>query len=279
MSGFRAAFALLALCAFSVDPEEHALRPRSPLFTISPETTVIDGPLTTYGTIDYVAHLNERYSEGVTTENNAVVLLCEALGPAIFEDAARERFFELLGTAAPPAEGEYIVGLRDFANCVDASDSQRAYEDLFAQFEEARGRPWTANEFPELAEWVAINEAPLSVVASASLRPRYYSPLVSTPENQLSRVQLDLEQSVMSLSGVLTARAMLRMGAHDIDGAIDDALCAFRLGRLYSQGPTVIGRLAAMALDRYAVQTVVSLLSSDELNDVQLSRLSSEYDA
>jgi hypothetical protein len=275
----RKLFALLAVCAFSVDPEEHASRERQPSFTISPETTVVDGPLTPYGTIDYVAYLNDSCSEEVTVENNAAFLLCAALGPGIFSEEVRGRYFDLLGTDPPPMDGAYIVGLRDYAKSADASDTTQLYEELMAQLDDARRRTWTAHEFPELAGWVAINEVPLSIVAGASRRPRYYSPLVSTPVNQLTRVQLPLEQSVMHLSGLLSARASLRLGDNDIDGALDDILCSFRLGRLYSQGPIVIGRLASMALERYAFQTVTILLSSDELNDEQLARLTSEYDA
>ena len=39
------------------------------------------GPLREGGYIDYVAALNERMKQGVTPENNAMVLLVRALGP------------------------------------------------------------------------------------------------------------------------------------------------------------------------------------------------------
>ena len=39
------------------------------------DTTYFDGPLREDGTVDYIAALNEKYSEGVTLENNAFVEL------------------------------------------------------------------------------------------------------------------------------------------------------------------------------------------------------------
>ena len=44
------------------------------LVTISKETTYITEPLRADGYPDYVAALNQRFSQGVTPENNAAVL-------------------------------------------------------------------------------------------------------------------------------------------------------------------------------------------------------------
>ncbi len=38
-------------------------------------------------------------------------------------------------------------------------------------------RPWSQQEFPVLAEWLAANETPLTLVVEASNRPRRYDPL------------------------------------------------------------------------------------------------------
>ena len=52
-----------------------------PKITISKETTWVTGPLKANGAIDYHAVVNRRYRQGVTVENNAVVLLYRAMGP------------------------------------------------------------------------------------------------------------------------------------------------------------------------------------------------------
>lgn len=72
---------------------------------IGPETTVIDGPLTPDGRVDYVAAMNQRLRDGVTPDNNAAVPLVRAFGPATIDAPLRPEFFERLGVDVPPAEG------------------------------------------------------------------------------------------------------------------------------------------------------------------------------
>jgi hypothetical protein len=51
------------------------------------ETTYVDGPLTPDGYVDYVAVVNAQLSEGVTPENNSVVLLAQEVGPGKIPDS------------------------------------------------------------------------------------------------------------------------------------------------------------------------------------------------
>lgn len=55
------------------------------LVTISKETTYITEPLHPDGYPDYVAVLNQQFSEGVTPENNSAVLFLKAVGPKILD--------------------------------------------------------------------------------------------------------------------------------------------------------------------------------------------------
>src|SRR5438132_14009859 len=54
---------------------------RLPRFTVGKETTYVFGPRDKDGYIDYAAALNQRLRQGVTSANNANVLLWQALGP------------------------------------------------------------------------------------------------------------------------------------------------------------------------------------------------------
>ena len=47
---------------------------------IGRETTYLTDPLTEDGYVDYFAAVEQRYAEGATVDNNAVVLLWEAFG-------------------------------------------------------------------------------------------------------------------------------------------------------------------------------------------------------
>lgn len=83
-----------------------------PPYTISQETTRVAGPLRPDGSVDFVAALNARLSEGVTPENNAAVVLWRAMGPPPHsKDEYRGRFFKLLGIPPLPEQGEYFLRL------------------------------------------------------------------------------------------------------------------------------------------------------------------------
>jgi hypothetical protein len=83
----------------------YAAWPGSSTFTISPETTYITGPLDAEGYVDYPAALNERLSKGVTPENNANVLIWQALGPRPEGRPMPPEYFRWLGVEQPPEEG------------------------------------------------------------------------------------------------------------------------------------------------------------------------------
>src|SRR3954471_10187895 len=64
-----------------------------PPFVVEKSTTYFVGPLRKDGVIDYVAAINDKVSEGVTKENNAVVPLMEALTP---EGATQVRHYAMV---------------------------------------------------------------------------------------------------------------------------------------------------------------------------------------
>lgn len=56
-------------------------KPGQPLMPVSVETTRLTEPLDKNGDVDYLKAINQQYSAGVTTENNAMVKFTQALGP------------------------------------------------------------------------------------------------------------------------------------------------------------------------------------------------------
>src|SRR5262245_13886792 len=71
---------------------------KKPGFTIGKETTFVTGPVDEKGFIDYPAALNERLGQGVSAENNAVVLLRQALGPEEHDKRLPAAFYKALGS-------------------------------------------------------------------------------------------------------------------------------------------------------------------------------------
>jgi hypothetical protein len=135
---------------------------------IGPQTTAIDGPLTADGYVDYVAALNERASEGVTPDNNAVPLLLQAYGPQIISDKYAPQYFALLNAPRPVAAGKFLVGESKWVPA--ASPTFQEFNDRVLL---ARQRPWTRAEFPDIAALVDANAAPLELITQASRRPRF----------------------------------------------------------------------------------------------------------
>src|ERR1051326_511148 len=133
--------------------------PGKSTFTVSPETTYVTGPLDKDGDVDYVTALNERLSQGVTPENNANVLIWQALGPRPEGgDGMPEEYWKWLGIGPPPAGGGNIASLE---NCQRARGATESPAELMERWGPVTRHPWAADEKPELAEWLKRNERPL----------------------------------------------------------------------------------------------------------------------
>jgi hypothetical protein len=229
--------------------------------TVSKETTYVTGPLDEDGYVDYVAALHERLSQDVTPGNNANVLLWKAMGPHPEGAKMPARFFRWLGVPAPPEEGPYFSDLFKYVKENTKIDVDKAAEVLSGQLEDARRRPWKAKDYPLLADWLKANEQPLGVAVAATRRPHYYSPLVPRGRSGLIGALLPGVQQCRGLAGALTARAMLRAGQGDFDGAWEDLLACHRLGRLVARGGTLIEFLVGVAINQIAADSELAFLA------------------
>src|SRR5260370_31307967 len=150
----------------------------TPKLPLGKETTYITQPLDKDGYLDYEAALNDRLGKGITPEKNANVLLWKALGPRPEGGKAMPaEFFKRLGIDEPPEKGDYFIGLQAYMK--DHLKLQSGeFDAIYEQQSQAFMRPWTAKEFPHIAEWLKDNEKPLALVIEASKRPDYFNPLV-----------------------------------------------------------------------------------------------------
>ena len=128
-------------------------------FTISKETTHVTGPVDEDGYIDYAAALNELLKHGVTPENNANVLIWQALGPhrKPWPDPSPD-FFKEMGIQAPPEKGNYFIDedhfRRERLNIEVDSDG---FREFYGRLDRIRERPWKA-EGPSRPGIVAASE-------------------------------------------------------------------------------------------------------------------------
>jgi hypothetical protein len=245
-----------------------ASAPRGPQITVSKETTFITEPLTADGYVDYLAALNAVVSNGVTPENNAAVPLYQAVGPKDVPEACRDHVAKMLGIEPLPIEGKYLEDSTAFlrrnppkqpatASPGGENDPVRTAE---AQFEKAQQRPWSKDEFPLVAAWLAENEKPLELAAAAARRPRFYFPLFAAHDSTtLIEVLLPLAQHSRTATRALSTRAMLRLKSGKIDEAWQDILACHRLARLVGQGSTIVEGLVGYAIEGVACHADAAL--------------------
>jgi len=262
--------------------------------TISEETTHIVEPLDEEGYVDYVAALNAKSRRDVTPENNAVVLLWQAVGPGEIlqgdgEEACRQLACEL-GMSPLSEEGEYFLPLDDYGSELqkagpppqthssgnqtpgdEAYDREYWWDVLREQFDRASERPWSAEEFPELAAWLERNEAPLGLMVEASWRERYYSPLIRAehpfwPLNHVVQSRLQCRDACTALA----VRAMLHLHEANVDEARQHFAALHRWARLVGQGPFLAEGGVARGIDGMACRGAAAIghhgnLATDEI--------------
>lgn len=251
--------------------------------TISRETTYISKPLRKDGYPDYVAALDQQFSGGVTPENNAAVLFWKAVGPESILPEYRDKYFRMIGIPPLAEKGDYFVDLdkylaqkKDGARPGSANSEPGTKYNTYDLLDPALKRPWSKQEFPVFAAWLAANEKPLTLLVEASKRPRRYDPLVcgeKTPLIAVLQPAISAFHHAGAVVSALIARAMLRLSSTKVDESWEDLLTCHRLARLIGQGPTVIDALDAQGIDAKACAGDQAFLQHTPLTAAQIARM------
>ncbi len=248
---------------------------------VSRETTFLTGPLRADGSVDYLAALNERCSKGVTPENNAVVALLQAVGPAEVKESARERFFKLLGVAPLPEDGPYLERFvryderkSQLGEVLAPDVTERAYKERDRTID----RPWSKADAPLAAGWLDENQRQINLVVAATKRPRFYEPAVTERDEpgRAYETLLPLGMASRDMARDLIARAMFRIAAGKPEEAWQDLLACHRLARLLDQGPTLVEGLIATAIDGMAIRGDAILAHEGKLTAEQSRRFAAD---
>jgi len=247
-------------------------KPRRVLVTISKETTYITEPLRPDGYVDYLGALNRRFSEGVTPENNAAVPFLKAMWPADIKPERRGEYCALLGVPRLADDGDYYLTVDKYAKRLPAGVLQ-APEKPFDQLSLAMRRPWSKQEFPFLAAWLAANEKPINLLVEASERPLRYDPLISAADRSVLLVNMSVVLSYREAARALIARAMFRAGEAQIDRAWEDLLACHRLARLAGQGPMMVELMVGITVNTMASAADQALLQHASLTATQAARM------
>ena len=288
-----------------------------PKIVISPQTTFITAPLRANGMPDYAQWLLENERKGVTPENNAAVLLWQALWSGALEKKHYKLICDELGIDPVPSKEESVQSIYEtetlqplvmwlheqrrlsvdgrvptaeaISRMVDArwdrileGDDYEAMLIVDQIVEEAQFRPWPREGIAPLADWARKNQRPLDLFVAASRRPCFYSP---QPQS-LDDVQLILTEMQFPLLGAsreaaqaLSTRAMWHLHEGRPDGAWEDISALYRLARLLGNGQTLIEIVVGTAVEGIAHQACQSYLGSGSLTAEQARRAERDLDS
>ncbi len=241
--------------------------------TISRETTFVEGPLNNNGGVDFVQALNNLINPHAAPDENAAVALCQVLGSGQPDQTSHALFLQLMGVdTLPTGETAVLAG-------------PNAPGDTFIEQQgQAMFRPWTADEFPQVAAWVERISRDLDACVLGVQRPAFYLPLIDTlpPDEALPPIMSVLMPTVQSCREVsrgLSVRAMQRIAEGDEAGTRRDILAMYRLARHLSNAPVVIQSLVGMATEAQANACVLQLLNSGLLNEESAAELLTELNS
>ena len=204
---------------------------------ISPVTTFITEPLTSDGKrVDYFLALEQLlYPPEMKTEDNGYRMILQSFGLPQSDrreycENLRRQFYEKLGLDPDVEPTHEFKGAWSFLE----------RDEYFAFERESWRDPWTLDTFPDLAEkladWLAQDQVGLDRLAEAVRKSAFQFPMVrEEDETSLSRAiynfRIETFQQFRSFARTVKARANYRIGIGDIDGAIEDILTIYHLGR------------------------------------------------
>ena len=251
-------------------------------FKIAPDTTFVLSPVSDDGTIDYAEAINKKMRADLKPEDNAVVWIMRALGRNIPDYEFAPRMFTELGMQPPAELGDYLKP--SFPNDdVDVSGLNRnqqaeLLDKMMEQYASSQEGPWKREQFPELATWIESNKVPLDLIHFAGLRDRYFMPIILEQDElddqsfalPLVADILPLCQVNRAIARMLCCRAMLSLGSGDHDAAWKDLMTCRRLGRLVSQGPSIIEALVGIAIEQTANEATTVFLNHGQPSIAEL---------
>lgn len=221
--------------------------------------------------------LNTRLKQGIKPEENANVLLMQAIGPDLglgLESSFPGSHFGWLEMPVLPLKGNYFIKLRSrLKNPNSAAEISRLSVPLI----KAGMKTWKREEFPQLAEWIEANEKPLTMIVEGTRRPKYFDPVVVDYRPERSHTLMGATYSHNNLlrdevARMLLARSMLRLGEGKTDAAWEDLLAFRRLARFVALGGRPGDCRFALSIDRISERAEMRFLEHDGVTSQQISR-------
>ncbi|MCL2116926.1 MAG: DUF1559 domain-containing protein [Planctomycetaceae bacterium] len=131
------------------------------------------------------------------------------------------------------------------------------------------------HQFPLVLRWVEENSPALDLVAEAVAKPVYFMPMISEAQEPglAGMINISSYLEARSYARGFHPRARYRVAAGDIDGAIDDMLACYRLGRHFERQGTMVTSLVGAAIEGMAVYMAPDANLTVPASEEQLQRL------
>ena len=266
-------------------------KPGQPLFPPNIEANFVTSPLDQNGDVDYLEYLNATLSDGVTPETNAAVKFVQALGPTPAGEKIPEEFFERLGIQEPSRNGVYLTQfhrwIEDYSkrNLTSEQTHKSTYgsEYSFDAEQFVQNNPWTADQFPDVADFLKDSQPAIETILAGIKRTDYYFPMVAETSQTDNRVVSSSAHTsyIVQLREVirhLKIRSNQEISEGNLDSAIDAIAPTFRLSFHISQGSTLVEGLIAIAYRGITIEHVHKLISNTKITETQLKKIQSLLD-
>ena len=148
------------------------------------------------------------------------------------------------------------------------------------KFDFAVKNPWTAEQFPELAEWLQENRVPLDLFRQASTRSRFYQPLINpTGDRSLAGVLLELSQAQRLLAKSISVSAMQHAGDGNIAKAFEETIAIRRQARFANQSVIGMEYIVGCSIELIAIEAEWKIAASGKATSEQLLNYRNQVDA
>ncbi len=236
-------------------------------------TTRLLGPISKDGGINYLRVVNQLARTGVTSKNDAAVLLIKAVGPKLFPAETwydKDILWQLDMQPFEP-HASRLITLSEWAQKHPLPENPNRDSRWRLQIN-LSSHPWTAAQYPVMAQWIQANRRPLALLARAVKRPRYYVPLES-PDRGLIHARVPLLRPLSFLVQVAAMRGMMLLGQGDAEGAIRWAKRIHRLAIRVAQSPDVASYLVGIRFESIGLRMDQAAANSGQLSAKQLGAL------
>jgi len=136
---------------------------------------------------------------------------------------------------------------------------------------------WSREERERAESWVVSNTEVLEHVEKGAQKSCYWLEYEHKDSTVLSVLPRNLDK-FRHLAFALCMRAELRTNQGELEQGFSDVLCCYQLGRHMLRNKTLISKLVAVAIINLSVQTTQMILSNEEIEPIQLTRIQEQFE-